>query len=121
MRKVSCIAIISIVITMSGCAVDADDQNGSDDSLSEIESASLGQCSYNTVCAWSGANFTGTFSWWFSWDTGCHNHGGNPYIRSGYNYSNKTVYYGGRRTIGAGGSFSLGSSENSITGDICWW
>lgn len=113
MKKVSCVALASIVVAMSGCAVDAEDQ----ESLSEIESASLSQCPANAVCAWSGTNYTGDFSWWAAGDTGCKAHAGNPTIRSGVNNTGFWVRFGGGPTLPPATSFFSGYS---IVGLICW-
>jgi hypothetical protein len=121
MRKVACIAIISIVFVMSGCAIDSlEDQDDLDDSLSEIESAALYQCPANAVCAWSQLYFEGAFSWWPYWATGCHDHANNPYIRSGYNNTGYWVRFGGVVTLAPYSGFAVNPAANPITGRICW-
>jgi hypothetical protein len=82
-------------------------------------SAGLEQCSANQVCVWENNNFTGNFSWWWRSDTGCHNHAGNPNIRSAYNRTDYLVRPGGHPDIIRPGYWwSLYSG--SITGQICW-
>lgn len=74
------------------------------------------------MCAWSLANFQGTFSWWHAWDTGCHNHEYNPTIRSGFN--NTTSYwvrFGGVVTLAPNSGFSLPAGANPVVGQICWY
>jgi hypothetical protein len=79
-------------------------------------SAEMSQCAEGgRVCAWSGANYTGTFSWWAA-NTGCHNHEFNPFIRSGWNHTGHDVWYGSG-TLGAG--FAFAWAEPAITGAIC--
>jgi hypothetical protein len=82
-------------------------------------SASLSQCSAGTVCAWENSNFTGNFSQWSASETGCHNHAGNPKIRSGWNRTGVTVRYGGVIELGPGLAFEK-PTGNAITGEICW-
>ena len=114
MRNVSCLALASIVVVMSGCAVDAEDR----ESLSEIESASSSQCPVNAVCAWSGMNYTGTFSWWTAGDDGCKAHPDNPTIRSGVNNTGRQVRFGGGPILPPSTNFFSGYS---IVGLICWY
>jgi hypothetical protein len=79
-------------------------------------SASISQCeSAGRVCAWSGGEYTGTFSWWAA-NTGCHNHEFNPSIRSMYNRTGHDINVAGG-TLGAG--FAFGWAEPAITGAIC--
>jgi Peptidase inhibitor family I36 len=82
-------------------------------------SAAKSQCSANTVCAWENSNFTGNFSQWSAGETGCHNHAGNPNIRSGWNRTGFNVRYGGVIILGPGEAFEK-LSGNPITGEICW-
>jgi Peptidase inhibitor family I36 len=82
-------------------------------------SASKSQCSANTVCAWENSNFTGNFSQWAASDTGCHNHAGNPKIRSGWNRTGVNVRFGGAGVLEPGKAFELLSGD-PITGEICW-
>jgi hypothetical protein len=89
-------------------------------SPSEMSTMSLSQCSANQVCAWANSDFTGNFSWWAASNTGCHNHAGNPSIRSGYNRTGYNVRYGGGPTLPPGYAFQLNPGENPITGQICW-
>jgi hypothetical protein len=89
-------------------------------SSGEMSTMSLSQCSANQVCAWANSDFTGNFSWWAASNTGCHNHAGNPYIRSGYNRTGYNVRYGGGPTLPPGYAFQLNPGENPITGQICW-
>jgi hypothetical protein len=80
-------------------------------------SASISQCEPGgKVCAWSGGSATGNFSWWAA-NTGCHNHAGNPNIRSMYNRTDHDIELPGRGFLGAG--FSFGWAEPAITGLIC--
>jgi peptidase inhibitor family I36 len=104
-RKVLPAALAALAILASSLLVGA-----------TTASASSSQCSENTVCAWSQSGYEGTFSWWPASETGCHNHSGNPTIRSGWNRTGYMVRYGG------GGSFPPGKRENlpAITGEICW-
>jgi hypothetical protein len=82
-------------------------------------SADRNQCSGNTVCVWSDSGYIGNFSWWGP-GSGCQSHGGNPSLRSVWNRTSNTITIPGRGiNIGPGGSISLGSGENSITGVIC--
>lgn len=89
-------------------------------SASEMSTMSLAQCSANTVCAWANNDFTGNFSWWPASSTGCHNHAGNPSIRSGYNRTGYNVRYGGGPVLSPGFAFQVNPGENPITGEICW-
>jgi Peptidase inhibitor family I36 len=81
-------------------------------------SAGLEQCSANTVCVWEGNDFDGNFSWWARSNTGCHNHEGNPNIRSAWNRTDYRVRLGGWGEIADDIAIGLGSG--SITGQICW-
>lgn len=82
-------------------------------------SAAKSQCSANTVCAWENSNFTGNFSQWSAGETGCHNHAGNPNIRSGWNRIGSNVRYGGVLILEPGFAFEK-PTGNAITGEICW-
>jgi hypothetical protein len=79
-------------------------------------SADLSQCPGDAVCAWSGANYTGTFSWWPGSSTGCHNHADNPNLQSYWNRTGYNVRLGGQGTLGSG----LADPNRASTGDICW-
>jgi len=81
-------------------------------------SAERSQCSENTACVWERSGYEGRFSFWGP-NTGCHNHEGNPSLRSVWNRTGRTIEIPGRFNIGPGGSISLGGSENSITGLVC--
>jgi Peptidase inhibitor family I36 len=79
-------------------------------------SADLSQCPGNAVCAWSGTNYTGQFSWWPASSTGCHGHADNPTLRSFWNRTGYTVRLGGQGNLGSG----LADANRTVTGDICW-
>jgi hypothetical protein len=79
-------------------------------------SADLSQCPGNAVCAWSGANYTGAFSWWPASSTGCHSHADNPSLQSFWNRTGYTVRLGGQGNLGSG----LADPNRAVTGDICW-
>jgi Peptidase inhibitor family I36 len=85
--------------------------------------ASQQQCfnldAYQPVCAWSGSEWNGTFSWWPGSSTGCHNHTGNPNLRSFWNNSPYTIRMGGWGTLPSGYGYQIPGS-GSVTGDICW-
>ena len=85
----------------------------------EVAPLSLEQCSQGTVCAYENNNWSGQFSWWAGSDTGCHNHLGNPKIRSGWNRTQHFVWYG---TVGVpkGEGFWIPEGQNPVTGKICW-
>lgn len=84
-----------------------------------MASADRNQCSSNTACAWSDSGYIGNFSWW-SPGSGCHDHAGNPNLRSVWNRTSNTITIPGRGiNVGPGGSISLGAGENSLTGQIC--
>ena len=80
------------------------------------KASATSQCPGGAVCAWSGANYTGNFSWWAA-NTGCHNHAGNPNIRSMFNNTGHTINIVGRGSLGA--SFEFGWAEPAITTEIC--
>jgi hypothetical protein len=82
-------------------------------------SASKSECSAGTVCAWENSNFTGNFSQWSASETGCHNHAGNPNIRSGWNRTGVNARFGGAGVLEPGKAFEL-LSGNPITGEICF-
>lgn len=80
-------------------------------------SASLAQCSANTVCAWSQTDFGGDFSYWGGGDRGCHSHN-QINVKAIWNRSGWTVTVPGRGISllpGAQATF-----DQAITGDICW-
>jgi Peptidase inhibitor family I36 len=81
-------------------------------------SAERSQCSSNTVCVWSQSGYEGNFSQWGP-NTGCHNHEGNPSLRSVWNRTNRTIEIPARFNLGPGGAISLTAGEPSITGVIC--
>jgi Peptidase inhibitor family I36 len=83
------------------------------------EEFALGDCSANHMCVWENNNFTGNFSQWPAWDTGCHNHASNPKLRSGWNRTGYTVRVGGAFYLGSGNTFQV-LEGNPITGEICW-
>lgn len=86
----------------------------------EMSPSSLSQCSANTVCMWENNNFTGNFSQWPESNTGCHNHAGNPKLRSGWNRSSQyRVRVGGALYLWPGEAFQL-VEGNPITGEVCW-
>src|SRR6478672_4597364 len=79
-------------------------------------SASMGQCSANTVCAWSNEGWEGQFSWW-ALNSGCHFHEGNPRLRSIYNRTSRIIEVPGRSLfIVPGEAISANPGVNSITG-----
>jgi hypothetical protein len=79
-------------------------------------SAESSQCNESgRVCAWSGGNYNGTFSWWAA-NTGCHNHEMNPNIRSIWNRTGHTILVQGE-PLGAG--FLVSGGEPPVTGAIC--
>ncbi len=88
-------------------------------SSSEISPLSLSQCSSNYMCVWENSNFTGNFSQWPASNTGCHNHSGNPKLRSGYNRTGYVVRVGGAFYLYPGETFQV-LEGNPITGEICW-
>lgn len=80
-------------------------------------SADPSQCSANTVCLWANSDYTGNFSFWAASDRGCHNHEGNPNLRSVWNRTSNTIEIPGRGfRIGPNGR--IGWSE-AATGVIC--
>lgn len=79
-------------------------------------SADLSQCPNNAVCAWSGTNYTGSFTWWPAANTGCHNHSGIPTLQSFWNRTGYVVRLGGQGNLGSG----LADPNRTVTGDICW-
>jgi Peptidase inhibitor family I36 len=88
-------------------------------------SASLSQCGETAICVWENNNFTGNFSWWHSWEEGCHSHDNNPKIRSGEDRSTLNVRFGGQVTLEPlvppfYTTFQLAAGANPITGQICW-
>lgn len=83
-------------------------------------SASLKQCSEGTVCVWAGRNFEGKFDWWPASSTGCHNHEGNPEVRSIADWTGYKVEVVGRFTLESFTAVSLNSGEGPITSAICW-
>jgi hypothetical protein len=80
-------------------------------------SANTEQCSANTVCVWESRDFRGNFSWWYEWDRGCHEHGGNPQIRSWWNRTGHEVTAGRAGNIGHNPGWI---GEGYINGLICW-
>jgi hypothetical protein len=80
-------------------------------------SANLGQCSENTVCLWANEDYTGNFSFWAASDRGCHNHEGNPSLKSVWNRTSNTIEIPGRGFRIAPGAH-IGWSE-AATGVIC--
>jgi hypothetical protein len=83
-------------------------------------SASVSQCSGNKVCIWAGRNYEGKFDWWAASETGCHNHEGNPEVRSIYNKTAYNVEVYGRFILQSGIGVSLEPGEGPITSAICW-
>jgi hypothetical protein len=57
-----------------------------------MASADRNQCSSNTACAWSDSGYIGNFSWW-SPGSGCHDHAGNPNLRSVWNRTSRVDPY----------------------------
>lgn len=86
----------------------------------EMSPMSLSQCSWATVCAWETPNYDGTFSWWSSTDTGCHNHAYNPVLRSGWNRTGWIVYYGSLEVQPEHGFFFPYGTGHPITGMVCF-
>jgi len=80
------------------------------------KASATSQCPGGSVCAWSGASYTGTFSQWGG-NTGCHNHINNPNIRSMFNNTGHTINIVGRGSLGA--SFEFGWIDPAITTEIC--
>ena len=113
MKIALAVTFTSLVASLSGCALDASDP----EAISEIRSASESQCPANAVCAWSGANYTGGFSWWPANDTGCKAHAQIPTVRSGKNNTGYWVRFGGQVTLPPATSFASGYS---VAGQICW-
>jgi len=105
--KVSLSALVALLLLMGAMFV-----------ATPKASAGLEQCSAGQVCIWQNSNFTGTFSWWSRADTGCHNHEGNPNIRSAWNRTDYWVRLGGRGPVAPGNT--LQEFSGAITGQICW-
>ncbi len=82
-------------------------------------SASKSQCLANEVCVWSGFSFTGQFSWWAESDKGCHNHSGNPKLRTVWNRTGYTIMAGGWENIGPN-TWDERFGSDPLTGEICW-
>ena len=80
-------------------------------------SASLSQCSSNTVCVWSQTDFGGDFSWWGAGDSGCHDHNGIN-VKAIWNRTGATVSVPGRGITLLPGSQA--TFDQAITGVICW-
>ena len=79
-------------------------------------SASLAQCSANTVCVWSQTDYGGDFSYWGGGDTGCHDHAGIA-VKAIWNRTGSSVSIPGRGiTIGSGGQATF---DQAVTGVIC--
>lgn len=74
-------------------------------------------CSIGQVCAWSGI-FTGTLSWWPESNTGCHNHSGNPKLKSGFNGSSYRERVGGWGYVAS--HYAWESVGGVVTGELCW-
>jgi hypothetical protein len=85
---------------------------------SEMSPLSLSQCSEHTMCAWENNDFTGNFSQWPESSTGCHNHSGNPKLRSAWNRTGYIVRFGSL-FIDPGQTLRI-LEGNPITGEICW-
>jgi Peptidase inhibitor family I36 len=83
-------------------------------------SASMSQCPSNSVCIWSGSDFSGEFSHWPASESGCHNHSSFLAFRSGWNNTGKSVNFGDAGSIPSGESFYVTGGEPSYTGEICW-
>lgn len=81
-------------------------------------SASMGQCPSNSVCIWSGANFTGNFSHWAETNNGCKSHVENPKFKSGWNNTNLKVKFGTFGSTPPGESFW--TNGLAWEGEICW-
>ena len=79
---------------------------------------SLSQCDPNKMCAWQNNNYTGTFSWWWQSDTGCHDHAGNPHLRSFWNRTAYTVRLGGWGNLPSGWQEYV--NLGAVAGQICW-
>jgi hypothetical protein len=91
--------------------------------LEESESfseAEVQQCfAYDLMCAWQGSEWGGQWSWWNNSDKGCHNHAGNPYLRSFWNATPYTVRIGGWGNLGPGYGLQMPVNQ-PITGELCW-
>jgi hypothetical protein len=106
---------ISLLVIMGAFAISA--------IAAPAASASQAQCSAiyyeNPVCAWTGNEFGGEFTWWPASSKGCHNHSDKPNLRSFWNMSPYTVRLGGATTLAPGAG--LQTPVNSpVTGEICW-
>jgi hypothetical protein len=71
-------------------------------------SAAKSECPSNSVCIWSGANFTGNFSHWAETNNGCKSHVENPKFKSGWNNTNLKVKFGNFGSTPPGESFTTG-------------
>jgi hypothetical protein len=83
-------------------------------------SASLSQCSANSVCIWQLSGWTGEFSRWPASSEGCHNHIFISTFRSGYNNTSLKVRFGTAGVIPPGEAFYATAGEPSYSGEICW-
>jgi hypothetical protein len=117
------IAVMALVISASAASageVLSGSQPGTNGVIVPISPASESQCpEYYAVCAWSGNEWNGTFSWWESASTGCHSHASNPYLRSFWNDSSYTIRLTGWGTLGPHLGLELPAGE-AVTGEICW-
>lgn len=71
------------------------------------------------MCAWQGSEWGGQLSAWTENNFGCHNHAGNPNLRSFWNRTPYNVRIGGWGVLGPGYGLQFGVNE-PITGNICW-
>jgi hypothetical protein len=88
-------------------------------SPAQMSPLAISQCPANAVCAWEARAFEGNFSWFAASETGCHPHPGLPEMRSGYNNTHHTVFYGPEE-IKEGVAWNLEVGKNPIVGQICW-
>jgi hypothetical protein len=108
-RKVGLGALVGLVMLLAALFV-----------TSPKASAALSDCPSGYMCVWQANNYTGALSYWAASDTGCHNHLGNPDLRSFYNNtSNKTLSLPGWGISFAPGYGGTGVSS-PYTGALCW-
>jgi hypothetical protein len=109
---------ISALAVVPAMAAEGSPEAGSPTAPSKLGPAAQSECPENAVCAWSGKEFNGTFSWWPASNTGCHSHAGNPNLRSFWNRTGYWVRLGGWGNLEP--HQTLWFFEGSITGEICW-
>lgn len=118
--------LVACVLAISAPVAQGADRDGIKTFYKSVNPLAMSDCPSATgptwesyMCAWQGNEYGGALSYWPQGNTGCHNHAGNPNLRSFWNRTPYNVRIGGWGVLGPGYGLQMPANE-PITGELCW-